>query len=498
MMKKQFLFLSLALGLVACNAQSKTVVPETSEVETTAKAEVKHEEKTDNPYEMDAQLTAAVGAPEFGGGEVAGPIKDATADVLEARRAARNDYGLAPLKDPDPSRSHPGTFQMVSEFNIREVEDLRDRLVSQSGSYISDFMVPSNVILFPKHLTQTIRGNSVLEVNTDAGENNYYHYRNIPTYIKDGTDAGFLDPYLNGRTPNFTGADGINYTQFLVQNLVDEFHTTNYDPMEPIEPDQPETISTTAEYMLRRIKQEASEPLPTHQKNDPKTYTRFGEFDLVGYMRDNGFNLRLADSFPALDVYTFICEANPKLMIRFDANYGVDGKQINDLGNMADFEKRLVPYRIDSRRHISGLFYGIGVNGIEVYYVKDDRLFPNSGYGRTDARPEDFYHVMHKMKLTDVNHQGGSYFSNDGNVLLLSPELSAFYAEMQLKRFIENNPNYDPSKDQYRALYYVREDSVDLIKRVVERTNALVGHESNLNRDDLFRDIDANVIVSRN
>ena len=338
----------------------------------------------------------------------------------------------------------------------------------------------------------------MLEVNTDAGENSYYHYRNIPTYIKDGTDAGFLNPYLNGRTPNFTGADGINYTQFLVQNLVDEFHTTKYDPMEPIEPDQPETISTTAEYMLRRIKQEASEPLPTHQKNDPKTYTRFGEFDLVGYMRDNGFNLRLADSFPALDVYTFINEANPKLMIRFDANYGADGKQINDLGNMADFEKRLVPYRIDSRRHISGVFYGIGVNGIEVYYVKDDRLFPNSGYGRTDARPEDFYHVMHKMKLTDVNHQGGSYFSNDGNVLLLSPELSSFYAEMQLKRFIENNPNYDPSKDQYRALYYVREDSVDLIKRVVERTNALVGHESNLNRDDLFKDIDANVVVRRN
>ena len=387
---------------------------------------------------------------------------------------------------------------MVSDFNIREVEDLRDRLESQSGSYISDFMVPSNVILFPKHLTQSIRGNSVLEVNTDAGENSYYHYRNIPTYIKDGTDAGFLDPYLNGRTPNFTGADGINYTQFLVQNLVDEFHTTKLDPMEPIEPDQPETISFTAEYMLRRIKQEASEPLPTHQKNDPKTYTRFGEFDLVGYMRDNGFNLRLADSFPALDVYTFICEANPKLMIRFDANYGAEGKQINDLGNMADFEKRLVPYRIDSRRHISGLFYGIGVNGIEVYYVKDDRLFPNSGYGRTDARPEDFYHVMHKMKLTDIDHNGGPYFSNDGNVLLLSPELSSFYAEMQLKRFIENNPNYDPSKDQYRALYYVREDSVDLIKRVVERTNALVGHESNLNRDDLFKDIDANVVVRRN
>ncbi|MBB1544237.1 hypothetical protein HG451_001420, partial [Candidatus Saccharibacteria bacterium] len=115
--------MSLALGLVACNAQSKTVVPETSEVETTAKAEVKHEEETDNPYEMDAQLTAAVDASEFGGGEVAGPIRDATPDVLEARRAARNDYGLAPLKDPDPGRSRPGTFQMVSEFNIREVED---------------------------------------------------------------------------------------------------------------------------------------------------------------------------------------------------------------------------------------------------------------------------------------------------------------------------------------------------------------------------------------
>ena len=497
-MKKQLLFLSLALGLVACNAQSKTVVPETSEVETTAKAEVKHEEKTDNPYEMDAQLTAAVGAPEFGGGEVAGPIKDATPEILEARRAARNDYGLAPLKDPDPSRSHPGTFQMVSEFNIREVEDLRDRLMSQSGSYISDFMVPSNVILFPKHLTQSIRGNSVLEVNTDAGENNYYHYRNIPTYIKDGTDAGFLNPYLNGRTPNFTGADGINYTQFLVQNLVDEFHTTNYDPMEPIEPDQPETISTTAEYMLRRIKQEASEPLPTHQKNDPKTYTRFGEFDLVGYMRDNGFNLRLADNFPALDVYTFICEANPKLIIRFDANYAVKSQQVENLGNMADLEKRLVPYNIDSRRHISGLFFGTGINGIEVYYVKDDRLFPNSGYGRADARPEDFYYAMHKMKLVDIDSLGGLDISKDSNVLLLSPELSAFYAEMQLKYFVESSPDYNPSNDQYRALYYVREDSVDLIKRVVDRTNALVGHESNLNRDDLFADIDANVVVERN
>ena len=58
--------------------------------------------------------------------KVIGPSKDAITEVLEARQAARNDYGLVPLKDPDPSRSHPGTFQMVSEFNIREVEDLRD------------------------------------------------------------------------------------------------------------------------------------------------------------------------------------------------------------------------------------------------------------------------------------------------------------------------------------------------------------------------------------
>ena len=497
-MRKQFLFLPLVLGLVACSAQSKTTLPEASEIETTAKAEVNYEEEADNPHEMDAQPTTAVADPRLENSEVAGPIKDATSNVLEARHAARNDYGLAPLKDPDPSKSHPGVFQMVSEFNIEDVENLRDHLEAQSGGYMPDLMVPSNVILFPKHLTQSISGNSVLEVNTDAGEDNYYHYRNIPTYIKDGTDAGFLNPYLNGRMPNFTGADGINYTQFLVQNLVDEFHTTKYDPMEPIEPDDPKSISVTAEYMLRRIKQEASEPLPTHQKNDPKTYTRFGEFDLVGYMRDNGFNLRLADNFPALDVYTFICEANPKLIIRFDANYAVKSQQVENLGNMADLEKRLVPYNIDSRRHISGLFFGTGINGIEVYYVKDDRLFPNSGYGRADARPEDFYHVMHKMKLVDIDSLGGLDISKDSNVLLLSPELSAFYAEMQLKYFVESSPDYDPSNDQYRALYYVREDSVDLIKRVVDRTNALVGHESNLNRDDLFADIDANVVVSRN
>ena len=100
------------------------------------KAEVSH-----TKVSHEKENVIAVDAPEFGGGEVAGPIKDATPEVLEARRAARNDYGLAPLKDSDPSRSHPGTFQMVSDFNIREVEDLRDRLESQPDSYISDFMV---------------------------------------------------------------------------------------------------------------------------------------------------------------------------------------------------------------------------------------------------------------------------------------------------------------------------------------------------------------------
>lgn len=33
---------------------------------------------------------------------------------------------------------------------------------------------------------------------------------------------------------------------------------------------------------------------------------------------------------------------------------------------------------------------------------------------------------------------------------------------------------------------------------IKDGTNALVGNESNLNRDDLFKDIDANIIVSRN
>jgi len=42
--------------------------------------------------------------------KVTGPSKDATTEMLEARRAARNDYGLASLKDPDPNRSRPGTF----------------------------------------------------------------------------------------------------------------------------------------------------------------------------------------------------------------------------------------------------------------------------------------------------------------------------------------------------------------------------------------------------
>ena len=45
--------------------------------------------------------------------KVIGPSKDVITDVLEARRAARNDYCLASLEDPDPNRSRPRTFQMV-------------------------------------------------------------------------------------------------------------------------------------------------------------------------------------------------------------------------------------------------------------------------------------------------------------------------------------------------------------------------------------------------
>jgi len=33
---------------------------------------------------------------------------------------------------------------------------------------------------------------------------------------------------------------------------------------------------------------------------------------------------------------------------------------------------------------------------------------------------------------------------------------------------------------------------------IKDGTDALVGHEFNFNRDDLFKDIDVNVIVSRN
>ena len=33
---------------------------------------------------------------------------------------------------------------------------------------------------------------------------------------------------------------------------------------------------------------------------------------------------------------------------------------------------------------------------------------------------------------------------------------------------------------------------------IKDDTDALVGHESNPNRDDLFKDIDANVIASHN
>ena len=39
---------------------------------------------------------------------------------------------------------------------------------------------------------------------------------------------------------------------------------------------------------------------------------------------------------------------------------------------------------------------------------------------------------------------------------------------------------------------------MNMLTYIKDGTDALVGHESNLSRDDLFKDIDANVIVSRN
>ena len=39
---------------------------------------------------------------------------------------------------------------------------------------------------------------------------------------------------------------------------------------------------------------------------------------------------------------------------------------------------------------------------------------------------------------------------------------------------------------------------IERIKTVVDRTNALVGHESKMNKDNLFKDVDPELIVERN
>lgn len=72
------------------------------------KAEVSH---TKASHEKENVITKI--SKEDSTTKVIGPSKDVTTDVLEVRRAARNDYGLASLKDPDSNRSRPGTFQMV-------------------------------------------------------------------------------------------------------------------------------------------------------------------------------------------------------------------------------------------------------------------------------------------------------------------------------------------------------------------------------------------------
>lgn len=72
------------------------------------KAEVSH---TKVSHEKENVITKT--SKEDSTTKVIGPSKDTTPEVLEARQAARNDYGLASLEDPDPNRSRPRTFQMV-------------------------------------------------------------------------------------------------------------------------------------------------------------------------------------------------------------------------------------------------------------------------------------------------------------------------------------------------------------------------------------------------
>ena len=66
------------------------------------KAEVSH---TKASHEKENVITKT--SKEDSTTKVTGPSKDATPEVLKTRQTARNDYGLAPLKDPDPGKVAP-------------------------------------------------------------------------------------------------------------------------------------------------------------------------------------------------------------------------------------------------------------------------------------------------------------------------------------------------------------------------------------------------------
>ena len=495
-MKRQLIVFLVALGLLSCKSVEKDTQEQKQDV--SKYDENLEEDQKDGFNENETFVEEEIE-------ESPGIIKNVSAKELKERAENRYTYRLSILKNPDNSAESSRYLYSANEFHFEQIEDIRNQLEGldekdkEELDYIYELTVGDKILLTPKHLINAFK--TGYTVHVDRSEENgkkYFRYSELPGYVPEGTDVSFLTPYLNGRTPNFTTADGMNYTRFLIDDLVKEFHTTNYDPMEPIEPDDPGTISLNATNILERIQQEATEKLATHKKEDPGSYMRFGEFDLVDYMRDNGFSLRIADYFPSEDMYTFVSNRNPKLMIRFDIDYAAEGEQVKQLTYMAIAEHRLLPYDYGTYQRINLKNASIGINGIEVYYVKNKSTFPNSGTGRTDARPEDFYHVMYKMSLCDENHRMGEDYTKDGNVFMLSPELSSTYAEAQINRLTRSDITYNPENDIYHITYFVREDMIDRIKTVVDRTNALVGHESKMNKDNLFKDVDPELIVERN
>ena len=460
-MKKQVIVFLVALGLLSCKSVEKDTQEQKQDVS-------KNEENLEGDQKDGFNENETFVEEEIE--ESPGIIKNVSAKELKERAENRYTYRLSILKNPDNSAESSRYLYSANEFHFEQIEDIRNQLEGldekdkEELDYIYELTVGDKILLTPKHLINAFK--TGYTVHVDRSEENgkkYYRYSELPAYVPEGTDVSFLTPYLNGRTPNFTTADGMNYTRFLIDDLVKEFHTTNYDPIEPIEPDDPGTISLNATNILERIQQEATEKLATHKKEDPGSYMRFGEFDLVNYMRDNGFSLRIADYFPSEDMYTFVSNRNPKLMIRFDIDYAAEGEQVKQLTYMAIAEHRLLPYD-----------YGT--------------------YQRINLKNR----VMYKVSLCDENHRMGEDYTKDGNVFMLSPELSSTYAEAQINRLTRSDITYNPENDIYHITYFVREDMIDRIKTVVDRTNALVGHESKMNKDNLFKDVDPELIVERN